>query len=595
MDDFVVVIGCQYKLFEFCGYLQVECVIVIMGLVIGICEEVVDELLSCGEKVGVLKVCFYCLFFVVYLLVVLLESVCVVVVLDCIKEFGVFVELFYFDVMIVLVEVFNCGECEMLLCIIGGCYGFFFKEFGLECVLVIFSELQVVQLKLCFIVGIYDDVINLLLLLGENILLVEVKFEVLFYGFGSDGSVLVIKNNIKIIGNLILWFFQGYFVYDLKKVGGFIVLYLWVSEKLICLLYLILQVDFVGCYQLQFIDKYQMVEWLKFGGIFLFNMLYSVDEVWFCLFQEVQVILNQKKVCFYVVNVVKIVCECSFGVCINIVMQMVFFYLIQILLGDSVLVELQVVIVKSYSSKGQELVECNWQVLVLVCELLVEVLFQLVNVSSLNCLLVVFDVVLDFVKMVIVVMLVGFGDVLLVFVLLLDGIWFMGIICWEKCNIVEEIFIWKEVLCIQCNYCVVVCLYLVICVKVVVLEEMENVFVSLYLLDVKFCDMCGQKYVLQVVLEDCIGCNLCVEVCLVKDCQILEIKVINMMFCLEYVEEEKVNYEYFFNLLEIDCSKLECIDICILQLISLLFEYFGVCLGCGEMLYIKLLIQLYGD
>lgn len=27
----------------------------------------------------------------------------------------------------------------------------------------------------------------------------------------------------------------------------------------------------------------------------------------------------------------------------------------------------------------------------------------------------------------------------------------------------------------------------------------------------------------------------------------------------------------------------------------LLFEYFGVCFGCGEMLYIKLLIQLYGD
>lgn len=124
---------------------------------------------------------------------------------------------------------------------------------------------------------------------------------------------------------------------------------------------------------------------------------------------------------------------------------------------------------------------------------------------------------------------------------------------------------------------------------------MENVFVSLYLLDVKLCDMCGQKYVLQVVLEDCIGCNLCVEVCLVKDCQNLEIKVINMMFCLEYVEEEKINYDFFFNLLEIDCSKLECIDICILQLIILLFEYLGVCFGCGEMLYIKLLIQFYGD
>lgn len=119
-----------------------------------------------------------------------------------------------------------------------------------------------------------------------------------------------------------------------------------------------------------------------------------------------------------------------------------------IFLGDSVLVELQGVIVKSYSSKGQDLVECNWQVLVLVQELLVEVLLQVVNLYSVYCLLVVFDVVLDFVKIVIVVMLVGFGDVLFVFVLLLDGIWLMGIICWEKCNIVEEIFVWKEELCI---------------------------------------------------------------------------------------------------------------------------------------------------
>lgn len=124
---------------------------------------------------------------------------------------------------------------------------------------------------------------------------------------------------------------------------------------------------------------------------------------------------------------------------------------------------------------------------------------------------------------------------------------------------------------------------------------MENVFVSLYSLDVKSRDMRGQKYVLQVVSEDCIGCNLCVEVCSAKDRQNLEIKVINMMFRLEYVEEEKINYDFFFNLLEIDRSKLERIDIRISQLIISLFEYLGVCFGCGETSYIKLLIQFYGD
>lgn len=127
--------------------------------------------------------------------------------------------------MIVLVEVFNNGECEILFCVIGGCYGFLFKEFGLDCVLVVFVEFNVVKLKVCFMVGIYDDVINLLLLLLENILLNLVKLEVLFYGFGSDGSVFVTKNNIKIIGNFMLWYVQGYFVYDFKKVGGLMVFY----------------------------------------------------------------------------------------------------------------------------------------------------------------------------------------------------------------------------------------------------------------------------------------------------------------------------------------------------------------------------------
>ncbi|MDN7196668.1 4Fe-4S binding protein, partial [Klebsiella pneumoniae] len=126
-------------------------------------------------------------------------------------------------------------------------------------------------------------------------------------------------------------------------------------------------------------------------------------------------------------------------------------------------------------------------------------------------------------------------------------------------------------------------------------EEMENAPASLHSLDVKSRDMRGQKYVLQVAPEDCTGCNLCVEVCPAKDRQTPEIKAINMMSRLEHVEEEKVNYEYFLNLPEIDRSKLERIDIRTSQLISPLFEYSGACSGCGETPYIKLLTQLYGD
>ncbi|EKY5711370.1 4Fe-4S dicluster domain-containing protein, partial [Escherichia coli] len=176
-----------------------------------------------------------------------------------------------------------------------------------------------------------------------------------------------------------------------------------------------------------------------------------------------------------------------------------------------------------------------------------------------------------------------------------DGTWPMGTTRWEKRNIAEEIPIWKEELCTQCNHCVAACPHSAIRAKVVPPEAMENAPASLHSLDVKSRDMRGQKYVLQVAPEDCTGCNLCVEVCPAKDRQNPEIKAINMMSRLEHVEEEKINYDFFLNLPEIDRSKLERIDIRTSQLITPLFEYSGACSGCGETPYIKLLTQLYGD
>jgi pyruvate-ferredoxin/flavodoxin oxidoreductase len=162
-------------------------------------------------------------------------------------------------------------------------------------VLAVFNELSEAKPKPRFTVGIYDDVTNLSLSLPENTLPSTAKLEALFYGLGSDGSVSATKNNIKIIGNSTPWYAQGYFVYDSKKAGGLTVSHLRVSEQPIRSAYLISQADFVGCHQLQFIDKYQMAERLKPGGIFLLNTPYSADEVWARLPQEVQAVLNQKK------------------------------------------------------------------------------------------------------------------------------------------------------------------------------------------------------------------------------------------------------------------------------------------------------------
>ena len=578
MNDFAAATGRQYKPFEFYGHPQAERVIVIMGSAIGTCEEVVDELLSRGEKVGVLKVRLYRPFSAAHLLEALPVSARAVAVLDRTKEPGAQAEPLYLDVMTALAEAFNRGERETLPRTIGGRYGLSSKEFGPECVLAIFNELSAAKPKPRFTVGIYDDVTNLSLPLVENTLPSEAKLEALFYGLGSDGSVSATKNNIKIIGNSTPWFSQGYFVYDSKKAGG-----------------LISQADFVGCHQLQFIDKYQMVERLKPGGIFLLNTPYGAEEVWSRLPQEVQATLNQKKARFYIVNAAKIARECSLGARINTVMQMAFFHLTQILPGDSALAELQGAIAKSYSSKGQELVERNWQALALARESLAEVPLQQVDANSPNRPPVVSDAAPDFVKTVTAAMLAGLGDALPVSALPPDGTWPMGTTRWEKRNIAEEIPIWKEELCTQCNHCVAACPHSAIRAKVVSPDAMENAPASLHSLDVKSRDMRGQKYVLQVAPEDCTGCNLCVEVCPAKDRQNPEIKAINMMSRLEHVEEEKVNYDYFLNLPEMDRSKLERIDIRTSQLISPLFEYSGACSGCGETPYIKLLTQLYGD
>lgn len=595
MNDFAQATGRHYRPFDYYGHPQAERVIVVMGSAIGTCEEVVDELLTQGEKVGVLKVRLYRPFSAKHLLAALPESAKRIAVLDRTKEPGAQAEPLYLDVMTALAEAFNAGERETLPRVIGGRYGLSSKEFGPECALAVFTELKAQQPKARFTVGIYDDVTHLSLPLPENTLPSHARLEALFYGLGSDGSVSATKNNIKIIGNATPFYAQGYFVYDSKKAGGLTVSHLRVSERPINSAYLVSQADFVGCHQLQFIDKYQMAERLKPGGIFLINTPYAPDEVWRRLPQEVQAVLNHKHAKVYVVNAAKIARECGLGARINTVMQMAFFHLTQILPGDAALQALQAAIAKSYSSKGQELVERNWQALALARESLFEVSREAVNPQSPLRPPVVSDAAPDFVKTVTAAMLAGLGDALPVSALPPDGTWPLGTTRWEKRNIAEAIPIWKPELCTQCNHCVAACPHSAIRAKVVSPEAMANAPASLNSLDVKSRDMRGQKYVLQVAPEDCTGCNLCVEVCPAKDRENPEVKAINMMSRLEHVEEEKVNYDFFLSLPEIDRTTLERIDIRTSQLITPLFEYSGACSGCGETPYIKLLTQLYGD
>lgn len=595
MNDFAAATGRQYKPFEYYGHPQAERVMVLMGSALGTCEEVVDELLTRGEKVGVLKVRLFRPFSARHLLEALPHSARNIAVLDRTKEPGALAEPLHLDVMTALAEAFSNGEREIMPRVSGGRYGLSSKEFGPDCVFAVFRELLADKPKPRFTVGIYDDVTNLSLPLEASTLPTRTKLEALFYGLGSDGTVSATKNNIKIIGNATPWYAQGYFVYDSKKAGGLTVSHLRVSEFPIHSAYLINQADFVACHQLQFTDKYPMAERLKPGGIFLLNTPYEPDEVWARLPQEVQAELRARQAKLWVINATKIARECQLGARINTVMQMAFFQLSNILPGDSALQELQGAVARSYSSKGEALVERNWQALALARESLHEVALGDVCESSHHMPPVVSDAAPDFVKTVTAAMLAGLGDALPVSALPPDGTWPVGTTRWEKRNIADEIPIWKPDLCTQCNHCVAACPHAAIRAKVVAPQAMAGAPDSLASLDVKSRDMRGQKYVLQVAPEDCTGCNLCVEVCPAKDREEPNIKAINMMSRLEHVEEEKDNYDFFLNLPEIDRNALERIDIRTSQLITPLFEYSGACSGCGETPYLKLLTQLYGD
>ncbi|NDL62363.1 pyruvate:ferredoxin (flavodoxin) oxidoreductase [Acerihabitans arboris] len=595
MDAFAGATGRQYRPFEYYGHPQAERVIILMGSASGTCEEVIDTLLASGEKVGIVKVRLYRPFSAEHLLAEIPAGVKSIAVLDRTKEPGSLAEPLYLDVMTALAEAYGLGQRDSLPRTIGGRYGLSSKEFDPACVLAIFNELSLPRPKPRFTVGIYDDVTNLSLPLPEADLPRQAKLEALFYGLGSDGSVSATKNNIKIIGNSTPMFAQGYFVYDSKKAGGLTVSHLRVSEKPINSAYLISHADFIGCHQSQFIDKYQMVERLRPGGIFLLNTPYGADEIWARLPQEVQALLKARQARFYIINAAQIARECQLGARINTVMQMAFFQLAEILPPDSALAELQSAIARSYSSKGQELVERNWRALAATREALHAVPPEDVNAHSPMRPPVVSDAAPDFVKTVTAAMLAGLGDALPVSALPPDGTWPVGTTRWEKRNIAEQIPLWKPDLCTQCNHCVAACPHAAIRAKVVAPQAMDAAPAGLASLDVKSRDMRGQKYVLQVAPEDCTGCNLCVEVCPARDRQDPSIKAINMASRLEHVEEEKIHYDFFLDLPEMAVSQLERIDIRTSQLVTPLFEYSGACSGCGETPYIKLLTQLYGD
>jgi len=593
MDEFYKHTGRRYSLFYYLGHPEAEKIAVIMGSGQGPVMEAVDTMVKNGEKVGALIVRLYRPFSIDHFIDALPETVKKVAVLDRTKEPGSTGEPLYLDV----VSAFMESDREMPQ-IIGGRYGLSSKEFDPAMVKAVFDELDKPKPKNHFTIGINDDVSYKSLEVGDRLETVKTTFNCMFYGLGSDGTVGANKNSIKIIGETTDNYVQGYFVYDSKKAGAQTVSHLRFGPKPIYSTYLIRKADFIACHQFNFIDKYDILKNVKKGGTFLLNAPYSNTEIWDQLPRKMQEEIVENQLDFYVVDASRVAQEANLGKRTNTVLQTCFFAISGILPKEEAIQRIKDAIVKTYSHKGDKIVQMNFNAVDASLENLQKVDYprQITNNRELKEMMTGTND--PFVREVLGKILAGKGDELPVSAFAVDGTFPTGTSQYEKRGIADFIPVWDdEGLCTQCNKCVAICPHAAIRAKVVSNDQLADAPASLKAVPAKGrpFDKDSESYILQVSPEDCTGCDLCVAVCPAESKEIENFKSINMHKKLEVETDENVNWDYFINLPDYDRTALQITNVKGSQFLEPLFEFSGACSGCGETPYIKMLTQLYGD
>ncbi len=596
MDKFATVVGRKYKLFDYFGDPDAEYIIIMMGSGAETAHETVEYLNKQGEKVGLLKVRLYRPFSAKHFIQSLPKSVKKIAVLDRTKEPGANGEPLYLDVITTLAEAYNNGEIPNLPKTISGRYGLSSKEFTPAMVKAVFDELRKEKPKARFVVGIKDDVSNNSLEYDPNFSTEnENTIRAMFYGLGADGTVGANKNSIKIIGEDTDYYAQGYFVYDSKKSGSTTTSHLRFGPSPIHSTYLITKANFIACHQWVFLEKYDILKYAVPGATFLLNSIYNKDEVWDKLPRVVQEQIINKKLKFYVIDAYEVANKTGMGGRINTIMQTCFFAISGVLPRDQAIEAIKNSIKKTYGKKGDQIVQKNFEAVDQTLANLFEVKYPDKVTSKIEMPPVVSDKAPEFIKEVTAMMIAGNGDDIPVSKLPVDGTFPVASAQWEKRNIALEIPVWDEKTCIQCNKCVLVCPHAAIRVKAYDPKYLENVPPTFKYTDYKGSEYKGYKYTIQVAPEDCTGCGLCVEVCPAKNKTEVKLKAINMMPQPPLRESERINYEFFLNIPDLDRRQIKIDTVKGSQFLRPLFEYSGACSGCGETPYVKLVSQLFGD
>ncbi|MFA6261451.1 MAG: pyruvate:ferredoxin (flavodoxin) oxidoreductase [Bacteroidia bacterium] len=595
MRRFEELTGRAYHAYEYYGAPDADRIIVIMGSGAGTVDETMEYLNAQGEKVGYLYVRMYRPFDAKLFVHALPKTVKHIAVLDRCKEPGSIGEPLYMDVVNALSEAWTEGALPK---IIGGRYGLASKEFNPAMAKAVYDELKNDVPKKHFTVGIDDDVTHLSLDYDKNFSLEQQHlFRGLFYGLGADGTVSANKNSIKIIGDTTDHFVQGYFVYDSKKSGSLTVSHLRFGKNPIRSTYLVGSANFVAVHQFNFIHKYDVLKDAEQGAVFLLNSPYNTDDIWTKIPRTIQDEIIRKQLQFYVINASAVAQETGMGSRVNTILQTCFFAISGILPRDEAIQRIKDAIAKTYKAKGEKVIQKNFEAVDKTLENLHAIDYRAFIPGNLESENPVSTNAPDFVKSVLAKIISFEGDDLPVSAFPVDGTYPVGTTQWEKRNIADQVPVWDADLCSQCGKCYIICPHAAIRPKVydnTVLENAPEGFKHIAPVGKEF-DRNAQSYTLQVSVEDCTGCNLCVEYCPVESKAQPGHKAINMQPQLPLKEAEHKNWDFFLSIPEMDRETINRNTVKGTQFLQPLFEFSGACSGCGETPYVKLLSQLYGD
>ena len=582
-------LGTDYDLFNYYGAADADRVIIAMGSVCDVAEEVIDYLTAAGEKVGLVKVRLYRPWVSSALLKVLPKTAKKIAVLDRTKEPGSLGEPLYLDVATTLREA---GLDSVILS--GGRYGLGSKDTAPSSIFAIYTELQKDAPKSRFTIGIVDDVTNLSLPEVKPAPITSAKgtVECKFWGLGGDGTVGANKNSTKIIGDHTDKYIQAYFQYDSKKTGGITISHLRFGDKPIKSPYYINQADFVACHNPSYVIKgYKMVQDVKPGGIFMINCQWSDEELNQHMPAEAKQYIAKNNIKLYTINAIDKAIEIGMGKRTNTILQSAFFKLANVMPIDEAIEYMKAAAKKSYAKKGDAVVEMNYKAIDAGVDAIHEVKVpadwatavdapKKIERTGRPATVEMVNKLLDPIGL-----MDGYSLPVSAFKDIADGQFETGASAYEKRGTAVTVPEWDAAKCIQCNQCAFVCSHATIRPFLLSEDEVKAAPASIKLADTK-PKASEYKYTMTVSPLDCMGCGECITVC--------PVGAITMV-----PQESQAAEQPVFDYLVANVGKKAVADTMPAvkgsQFNQPLLEFSGSCAGCAETSYARLITQLFGE